>query len=272
MKIARYLGQEGEILEGVVEGDEIEEISGLDSMLQGGRRVGGRRKIAGVQLQPWGIGRKIIAIGKNYVDHAKEMKGEVPKQPLLFMKPNTALIAHGQPIVLPPFSNEVHHEAELAVVIGKRLRKASEAECAKAIAAVTCLNDVTARDLQKSDGQWTRAKGCDTFCPIGPWVVVGLDWRDLRIQARVNGETRQDGRSSAQVFPLPVLLAFISAAITIEEGDIISTGTPSGVGPLKAGDVVEIEVEGVGILRNPVQAAEERASPATGGARRAEHP
>jgi 2-keto-4-pentenoate hydratase/2-oxohepta-3-ene-1,7-dioic acid hydratase in catechol pathway len=256
MKIARYLGQDGEIIEGVVEGDEIEEISGLDEMLQGGRRVGGRRKLAEVQLQPWGVGRKIIAIGRNYVDHASELKNEVPKQPLLFMKPNTALLAHEQPIVIPPFAKEIHHEAELAVVIGRRLKRAGEAECEKAIAAVTCLNDVTARDLQKADGQWTRAKGCDTFCPVGPWVVVGLDWRDLRIQARVNGETRQDGRSSAQVFKLPTLLAFISAAITLEPGDIISTGTPAGVGPLKAGDVVEVEVEGVGVLRNPVRASE----------------
>ena len=256
MQIARYLGQDGEILEGVVEGDELQEISGLDPMLQGGRRVGGRRKLAEVQLLPWGLARKIVLIGKNYLDHAKEMASEAPKQPLIFMKPPSALIGHGQAIVLPPESlaKEIHHEAELAVVIGKRLRRASEAECMKAIAGVTCLNDVTARDVQKLDGQWTRAKGFDTFCPVGPWVSVGLDGLDLRIQARVNGASRQDGRSRDQIFPLPRLLAFITAGMTLEPGDLVSTGTPAGVGPLRAGDTVEIEVEGVGVLRNEVRA------------------
>ena len=255
-KIARYLGQDGEILEGVVEGDELQEISGLDPMLQGGRRVGGKKKLAAVQLLPWGLSRKIVAIGKNYLDHAKEMSSEAPRQPLLFMKPTSALLGHGQAIVLPPESlaKEVHHEAELAVVIGRRLRRASEAECVKGIAGVTCLNDVTARDVQKADGQWTRAKGFDTFCPVGPWVSVGLDWSSLRIQARVNGQTRQDGRSSDQIFPLQKLLAFITAGMTLEPGDIVSTGTPAGVGPLRAGDTVEIEVEGVGVLRNEVRA------------------
>jgi 2-keto-4-pentenoate hydratase/2-oxohepta-3-ene-1,7-dioic acid hydratase in catechol pathway len=255
-QIARYLGQDGEILEGVVEGDEIQEISGLDAMLQGGRRVGGKRKLAEVQLMPWGMGRKIVAVGKNYVDHAKELASEVPKSPIIFLKPTSGLLGHGQAIVLPPqsVSKEVHHEAELAVIIGKRLRKASPAECAKAIAGVTCLNDVTARDIQRADGQWTRAKGFDTFCPIGPWVSVGLDWKDLRIQCRVNGQVKQDGRSSQQVFPLPELLSFISAGMTLEPGDVFSTGTPAGVGPIKAGDVVEVEVESVGVLRNEVRA------------------
>lgn len=257
MQIARYLGQDGEILEGVVLGEEIEEISGLDAMLQGGRRVGGRRKLAEVQLLPWGMGRKIVLIGKNYVDHAKELSTEVPKSPLIFMKPPSGLIGHGQPILLPPpeVAREVHHEAELAVVIGKRLRRASESECAKAIAAVTCLNDVTARDIQRAEGQWTRAKGFDTFCPVGPWVTVGLDWADLRVQCRVNGQVKQDGRTKDQVFPLPKLLAFICAGMTLEEGDVVSTGTPAGVGPLRAGDTVEVEVEGVGVLRNEVRAA-----------------
>ena len=255
-QIARFLGQDGEILEGVVEGDEIEEISGLDAMLKGGRRVGRKRKLAEVQLMPWGIGRKIVAVGKNYVDHAKELASEVPKQPLIFMKPTSGLIGNGQPIILPPssISKEVHHEAELAVVIGRRLRKAGEKECAAAIAGVTCLNDVTARDIQRAEGQWTRAKGFDTFCPVGPWVSVGLDWSDLRVQCRVNGAVRQDGRSKDQVFPLPRLLAFICAGMTLEEGDVVSTGTPAGVGPIKAGDVCEIEVEGVGVLRNEVRA------------------
>jgi 2-keto-4-pentenoate hydratase/2-oxohepta-3-ene-1,7-dioic acid hydratase in catechol pathway len=256
IQIARYLGQDGEILEGVVQGDEVEEISGLDSMLQGGRRVGGKRKLAEVQLLPWGMSRKIVAIGKNYLDHAKELASEVPKQPLIFMKPTTGLLGHGQAIVLPPLSvsKEVHHEAELAVVIGKRLRRASEAECARAIAGVTCLNDVTARDIQRAEGQWTRAKGFDTFCPVGPWLSVGLDWSNLRVQCRVNGVVKQDGRSKDQVFPLPRLLAFICAGMTLESGDVVSTGTPAGVGPIEAGDIVEVEVEGVGVLRNEVRA------------------
>jgi 2-keto-4-pentenoate hydratase/2-oxohepta-3-ene-1,7-dioic acid hydratase in catechol pathway len=256
IRIARYLGQDGEILEGVVQGDEVEEISGLDAMLHGGRRLGIRRKLSEVQLLPWGLARKVVGIGKNYVDHAKELASEVPKEPLLLMKPTSALIGHGQPILLPPesVSREVHHESELAVIIGKRLSRASEAECAKAVAGVTCLNDVTARDIQRRDVQWTRAKGFDTFCPVGPWVSVGLDWSDLRVQCRVNGVVKQDGRTKDQVFPLPQLLAFICAGMTLEPGDVVTTGTPAGVGPIRAGDVVEVEVEGVGVLRNEVRA------------------
>jgi 2-keto-4-pentenoate hydratase/2-oxohepta-3-ene-1,7-dioic acid hydratase in catechol pathway len=254
IRIARYLGQDGEILEGVVAGDEVEEISGLDPMLQGGRRVGGKRKLADVQLLPWGLARKIVGIGKNYLDHAKELASEVPKEPLLLMKPTSALIGHGQRIALPSVSKEVHHESELAVIIGRRLKRASESECAKAVAGVTCLNDVTARDIQRAEGQWTRAKGFDTFCPVGPWVTVGLDWSDLRVQCRVNGVVKQDGRTRDQVFPVPRLLAFISAGMTLEPGDVVTTGTPAGVGPIRAGDVVEVEVEGVGVLRNEVRA------------------
>jgi len=254
MQIARYLGDDGEIREGVVTGDELEEISGLDPMLHGGRRVGGKRKLKDVQLLPWGMARKIVGIGKNYVDHAKELASEVPREPLLLMKPTSGLIGHGQTIVLPPASREVHHESELAVVIGRRLRRASESECAKAVAGVTCLNDVTARDVQRAEGQWTRAKGFDTFCPVGPWVTVGLDWSDLRVQCRVNGAVKQDGRTRDQVFPVPRLLAFISAGMTLEPGDVVTTGTPAGVGPIRAGDTVEVEVEGVGVLRNGVRA------------------
>ncbi len=255
MKIARYLGRDGEILEGVVDGDEVHEISGLDTMLRGGRRVGRKQKITEVKLMPWGIGRKIIAVGKNYADHVKEMGGSAPPEsPVLFMKPNSALIGYGDAIILPPQSTSVHHEAELAVVIGKRLRRASEKECAEAIAGVICLNDVTARDLQKSDNQWTRAKGFDTFCPVGPWVVTGLDPTDRAVICRVNGEVRQNGRTRDFIFPLPKLLAFVCAAMTLEPGDLFTTGTPAGVGPLQAGDSVEVEVEGVGVLRNDVRA------------------
>jgi len=254
--IARYLGPDGEILEGVVEGDELQEISGLGEMLTGGRRIGGPRKLAEVQLLPWGLARKVVAVGRNYGAHAKEMGNELPKEPLLFLKPASALIGHGDAIELPAASKEVHHEAELCVVIGKRLKRASESECAAAVAAVTCLNDVTARDIQRAEVQFTRAKGFDTFCPVGPWVAVGLDWSDLRVVCRVNGEVKQDGRTKDQVFPVPRLLSFISQGMTLEPGDLVTTGTPSGVGPIRDGDVVEVEVEGVGVLRNPVQKAE----------------
>ena len=252
VRVARFLGDDGEILEGVVEGDELEEISGLDSMLKGGRRLARKRKLSEVKLLPFGISRKVVGIGRNYAGHVKELKNELPKEPILLCKVPSSLIGHGEPIVLPKASREVHHEAELAVVIGKRLRRASEKECAAAVAGVTCLNDVTARDIQRAEGQWTRAKGFDTFCPIGPWVTVGLDWSDLRVVCRVNGQVKQDGRSSDQIFPVPKLLAFISEGMTLEPGDVVTTGTPEGVGPIRAGDTVEIEVEGVGVLRNPV--------------------
>jgi 2-keto-4-pentenoate hydratase/2-oxohepta-3-ene-1,7-dioic acid hydratase in catechol pathway len=259
-RIARFLGKDGEILEGVVHGEgaaaEIEEVSGLDDMLQGGRTLGRPRPLKDVQLMPWGISRKILAVGKNYRDHAKEMGSEAPESPIIFLKPASALIGHGDTIELPPDSiaKEVHHEAELCVIIGKRLRRAGEAECAKAIAALTCLNDVTARDVQKADGQWARAKGFDTFCPVGPWAAVGAPWQDVAVRCRVNGKVRQDGRTKDLLFSIPRLLAFISAGITLEPGDLFSTGTPAGVGPIRAGDEVEVEVEGVGVLRNPVRA------------------
>ena len=261
LRIARYLGQDGEILEGVVLGEgndlgklEVQEISGLDPMLQGGRRIGSPKPLKDVTLCPWGTGHKIVLVGRNYGAHAKELGNEVPKEPLIFLKPTSALIGSGAFIELPPASKEVHHEAELAVVIGKRLRRASEKECAEAIAGVICLNDVTARDLQKSDNQWTRAKGFDTFCPVGPWVVTGLDPTDRAVICRVNGEVRQNGRTRDFIFPLPKLLAFVCAAMTLEPGDLFTTGTPAGVGPLQAGDSVEVEVEGVGVLRNDVRA------------------
>ena len=254
MKIARYYGIDGEILEGVVENDALREISGLDTMLRGGRVVGRERKLSEVQLAPWGIGRKVVLVGRNYKAHAAELGNEVPKEPLIFIKPTSALVGHGQAIVLPRISKNVQHEAELAVVIGKPIKGASEEECLQAVAGVTCLNDVTARDIQKAEVQFTRAKGFDTFCPVGPWVSVGLDWRDLRVQCRVNGVVKQDGRTKDQIFSVQRLLSFICAGMRLEPGDIVSTGTPSGVGPLVAGDVVEVEVEHVGTLRNEVRA------------------
>ncbi len=196
---------------------------------------------------------KIVCVGRNYAAHAKEMGNEVPSRPLLFLKPPSAVIGGGEPIVLPPESVQVEHEAEIGVVIGRRLRRATPAEAEQAIAGFTCANDVTARDLQKTDGQWSRAKGFDSFCPAGPAVVSGLDWRGLEVIGRVNGVERQRGRAADMHFGIPELVAYISAAMTLEPGDLVLTGTPAGVGPLRPGDVVEVEIPGVGVLRNPVR-------------------
>ena len=184
------------------------------------------------------------------------MGNEVPKSPLIFLKAPSAMIADGEPIVLPPQSAQVEYEAEIGVVIGRRLRRASPAEAEQGIRGFVCLNDVTARDLQKSDGQWTRAKGFDSFCPVGPRVAEGLSWRELQVIGRVNGRERQRGRSSEMVFGIPTLLSYISGVMTLEPGDLVATGTPAGVGPLAPGDVVEVEIPGVGILTNPVKACE----------------
>ncbi|MBL8916818.1 MAG: fumarylacetoacetate hydrolase family protein [Archangium sp.] len=196
---------------------------------------------------------KVVAIGQNYRKHAEEMGKQVPVEPLIFTKPMTALNAHLSPIVLPPASQDVHYEAELALVIGKKLTRASVEEAAGAIFALTCFNDVTARDIQKREVQHTRAKGYDTFACCGPVMVTGVSPDDLRIQCRVNGVTKQDSRTSDMVHKSAALVSFISHVMTLLPGDLISTGTPSGVGPLKSGDVVEVEIENIGVLRNPVQ-------------------
>jgi len=196
---------------------------------------------------------KIVCVGRNYAEHAKELGNAVPERPLLFFKPPSSLIASGEGIILPAASARVEHEAEIGVVIGRRLRHATPAEAELGIRGFTCVNDVTARDLQKTDGQWARAKGFDTFCPTGPAVVEGLDWRALEVIGRVNGEERQRGSSAQMIFDIPHLLAYISAIMTLEPGDLVATGTPAGVGPLAPGDVVEVEIPGVGILSNPVR-------------------
>jgi 2-keto-4-pentenoate hydratase/2-oxohepta-3-ene-1,7-dioic acid hydratase in catechol pathway len=196
---------------------------------------------------------KIVCVGRNYAEHAKELGNAVPERPLLFFKPPSALVAPGEAIVLPRASSQVEHEAEIGVVIGRRLRRASAVEAEIGIRGFTCVNDVTARDLQKTDGQWARAKGFDTFCPAGPVVVEGLDWRTLEVIGRVNGVERQRGRTSEMIFSIPELLSYISHIMTLEAGDLIATGTPAGVGPLAPGDVVDVEIPGVGILSNPVR-------------------
>lgn len=198
---------------------------------------------------------KIVCVGRNYAAHAKELGNAVPEQPLLFLKPPSAVIGDGATIYLPAASRRVEHEAEIGVVIGRTLRQGNEREARASIKGVTCVNDVTARDLQKSDGQWTRAKGFDTFCPVGPRVVplTDIDLGSLEIIGRVNGQVRQHGRASDMVFTVETLLAYISSIMTLEPGDLVLTGTPEGVGPLVDGDVVEVEIPGVGVLRNPVR-------------------
>lgn len=196
---------------------------------------------------------KIVCVGRNYAEHAKELGNEIPERPLLFFKPPSAILAPGEPILLPAASSRVEHEAEIGVVIGRRLRHATPEEAEQGIGGFTCVNDVTARDLQKVDGQWARAKGFDTFCPVGPRTVSGLDWRTLEVIGRVNGQVRQRGTTSQMLFSIPQLLSYISGVMTLEPGDLIATGTPSGVGPLADGDVVEVEIPGIGILSNPVR-------------------
>ncbi|MFZ5442988.1 MAG: fumarylacetoacetate hydrolase family protein [Myxococcota bacterium] len=217
------------------------------------REDGRRVKLVEAKWLPVSDASKVVAIGQNYRKHAEEMDKTVPVEPLLFTKPMTALNAHEAPILLPPASQEVHHEAELALVIGRRLTRATEAEARAAIFALTCFNDVTARDIQRREVQHTRAKGYDTFACCGPVMVTGLSPDDLRVQCRVNGVTRQDGRTSDMVHKPAALAAFISHVMTLLPGDLIATGTPAGVGPLRAGDVVEVELEGIGVLRNPVR-------------------
>lgn len=195
---------------------------------------------------------KIVGVGLNYRAHAAEMKKQLPEEPLLFLKPPSALIGPGEAIVRPSGYERVDYEGELCVVIGKRARRVPRERALDHVAGYTCLNDVTVRDLQKKDVQYTRAKGFDTFSPCGPRVVAGLDPGHLTIQTRLNGVTRQSSSTSDLIFDVPALIAFISRVMTLEEGDLISTGTPPGVGNLTPGDLVEIEIEGIGVLSNPV--------------------
>jgi 2-keto-4-pentenoate hydratase/2-oxohepta-3-ene-1,7-dioic acid hydratase in catechol pathway len=197
---------------------------------------------------------KVLAVGRNYAGHAAEFGSAPPAEPLLFLKPPSAVIGPGAAIVLPALSQQVDHEAELAVVIGRRCRSVRREEAMACVLGYTCANDVTARDLQRRDGQWSRAKGFDTFCPLGPWVVTGLDPAGLEILCRVNGEVRQRGHAADLIFPVSRLIEHAAAVMTLEPGDVLLTGTPAGVGPLRAGDTVEVDISGIGVLRNPVVA------------------
>lgn len=197
---------------------------------------------------------KIVCVGRNYPAHAAELGHVVPTEPLLFLKPPSSLIGDGEPIILPRESSRIEHEAELGVVVSRRLRRVGTTEAEAAMGAFVCLNDVTARDLQRADGQWTRAKGFDTFCPVSTPVREVSDWRGLEVLCRVNGQERQRGRVADMHFAIPELIAYISGIMTLVPGDLVATGTPAGVGPLVDGDTVTVEIPGVGLLTNPVMA------------------
>ncbi|HKV23243.1 MAG TPA: fumarylacetoacetate hydrolase family protein [Candidatus Acidoferrum sp.] len=199
---------------------------------------------------------KIVCVGRNYAAHAAELGNELPKEPLIFLKPPSSLVGPGDPIILTPQSQRVEHEGELALIVGKKCSHLKDDDDALPyLLGYSCLNDITARDLQKSDVQFTRAKGFDTFCPVGPHIETELNPADLTVETRVNGTLRQSGRTSLMIYPVAFIVRWISRVMTLSPGDVIATGTPAGVGPLVAGDSVEVSVSGIGVLRNPVHAA-----------------
>jgi len=215
--------------------------------------TGDRWAIDDVRLLSPILPSKVVALGKNYADHAKEMgDAPPPETPMIFMKPSTSVIGDGDAVRLPASSNEVHYEGELAVVMGRPARNVAREDALAYVLGYAAANDVTARDQQRADVQFTRSKSYDSFCPLGPWIETVLDPADLRLVTRVNGKVKQDGRTSQMVHDIATQIAFISGVMTLLPGDVILTGTPAGVGPIVAGDLVEIEIEGIGILRNPV--------------------
>lgn len=254
MRLVRFKTSKIEPSYGWVYGDKIGLIDG--SPFGEYRRMEAEIDLNSVELLPPTQPSKIICVGRNYVDHAREHGVDVPEVPMLFLKPPSSLLAARRPIILPPQSSQVEHEAEMAVVIGKRGRWITPDEVGKYIFGYTIANDVTARDLQRRDGQWTRGKGFDTFCPVGPWIETELDPFDVLITCRVNQDVRQMGSTRDMVFTIPQLVAFASSVMTLEPGDLILTGTPAGVSPLNAGDVIEISIEGIGELINPVSVEE----------------
>jgi 2-keto-4-pentenoate hydratase/2-oxohepta-3-ene-1,7-dioic acid hydratase in catechol pathway len=236
---------------GVIEGDRVRALSA--EPWAGGLPEGPPLPLAEVRLLAPVRPTKVVAVGRNYRAHATELGNDVPKEPLLFIKPSSAVVGPGDAIVIPESSKLVHYEAELAAVMGRTLtRAAGAAEARQAIFGWTCLDDVTARDIQRAEGHFTRAKSFDTFCPVGPVVDTGVDPLDLTVCCRVNGEERQRGHTRDMVFDPYQLVAFISQVMTLYPGDVVTTGTPEGVGPLKRGDWVEVEVSGIGVLKNPV--------------------
>ena len=240
-----------EIRNGVIEGNEVREIP--DQLWTSREPTGPSWPLSSVKLLPPCIPSKIVCVGRNYLDHAKELGNEAPKEPLIFLKPPSSVVAPDEPIIIPRISNRVDYEGELAAIVGRRCQNLQPNEnISPYILGYTCLNDVTARDLQKLDVQFTRAKGFDTFCPLGPVIETSLDLAAATVETFVNGTRKQYGHTSEMIFSLDVIIRYIVQVMTLEPGDVIATGTPSGVGSLVAGDVVEVSVSGVGTLRNPV--------------------
>ncbi len=239
------------LLYGLIEDTGVHEISGPP--WEAWSRTGDVWKLGDIRLVAPVQPRKIVCVGRNYAAHAAELGNDVPKEPLIFLKPSTSLIGPDENIVLTPYSQRVEHEGELAMVIGRHCSHlADSADALSYVLGYTCLNDVTARDLQKSDVQFTRAKGFDTFCPVGPHIETGIDPTDVMVETLVNGALRQSGSTSLMVYPCAFLVRWISRMMTLEPGDVIATGTPAGVGPLLSGDSVEVCISGIGVLRNPV--------------------
>jgi 2-keto-4-pentenoate hydratase/2-oxohepta-3-ene-1,7-dioic acid hydratase in catechol pathway len=251
VRIARYV-HDGEVAFGVVEGEDVAELA--SHPFGPVTFTGTRRPLGEVRLLAPVLPSKVVAIGKNYSAHASEMGGDVPEQPLIFLKPSTAVTGTGEPIAYPPSAQQVDYEGELAVVIGRLCRDVPEERAMEVVLGYTCGNDVTARDQQRSDGQWSRAKGYDSFCPLGPWLETEVDITDLRLTTTLNGAVKQDGRTSQIVHKVPALIAYVTACMTLLPGDVLLTGTPAGVGPVSVGDEVAVEIERIGRLVNPVVA------------------
>jgi 2-keto-4-pentenoate hydratase/2-oxohepta-3-ene-1,7-dioic acid hydratase in catechol pathway len=252
MRIVRYQTGDGKKPKyGWLLGDKVGEIGG--NVFGRYRRQEADTPLADVKLIAPCEPSKILCVGRNYIEHAKELGNEVPKVPLIFLKPPSSIISDGDTVILPPQSTQVEHEGELVVVMGKRGRNITTENAKKHILGYTIGNDVTARDLQRSDDQWTRAKGFDTFCSFGPWIDTEFDPTDAVLTCRVNGQMRQMASTRDMVFNIPTLIAYISSVMTLEPGDLIFSGTPAGVGELKNGDEVVVEIEGLGTLRNPVR-------------------
>lgn len=252
MRIVRY-SREGEVGFGALEGDPpvVAEIAGHP--FTAATLTGQRFPLSEVRLVAPLLPSKIVAVGRNYADHVQEMGGdEPPSEPVIFLKPSSAVIGTGESITHPKESERVDHEAELAVIIGRLCRDVPPERVPEVVFGYTCGNDVTARDLQRSDVQWTRAKGFDSFCPLGPWIETELDTSDLAVSATVNAEPRQSGRTSQLLHGIPALVSYISAVMTLIPGDVILTGTPAGVGPVNIGDEVSVSIEGIGTLTNRV--------------------
>ena len=228
-----------------------------DGVIEGAEFVfaGGRVALEAVSFAPPCVPTKIIGVGRNYADHAAEMNNPLPAEPLLFLKPPSALNQHEGDVVYPPQSRQVDFEGELALVIGERCKNVSRERASSVVLGYTICNDFTARDLQRTDGQWARAKGFDGFAPLGPCIATGIRPDTLRVRTLVNGEVKQDAPVSDLIFGIPALIEYISATFTLEPGDVITTGTPAGVGPVRVGDVVEVHIDGIGLLRNRIVAA-----------------